>query len=164
VRAPKGALVISAPSPNSFLPVPTPPARPVKQTDFGYSGTPLISKLGIKAGARIAFVSPPPEFSTLLGQLPDAAAIVGRGEIDFSVLFASNRADLVRGFAKLRDRLASAGMLWVAWPKKSSGVKTDLTEDVVRNYGLDCGLVDVKVCAIDSVWSGLKFVRRLKDR
>ena len=73
-------------------------------------------------------------------------------------------AELRRSFSKLRDRLESNGMLWVAWPKKASGVSTDLTDNVVRQFGLECGLVDVKVCAIDGTWSGLKFVRRLKDR
>jgi hypothetical protein len=131
---------------------------------FGYSGTPLIQKLGIKSGARTQFVSAPPQLPQLLGPLPSGATVTSRGKLDFALLFAGNLADLVRSFAKLRDRLESNGMLWVSWPKKTSGVATDLTETTVREYGLNNGLVDVKVCAIDDTWSGLKFVRRLSDR
>jgi len=84
--------------------------------------------------------------------------------MDFALLFTKSLADLTKHFAKLRDRLEPSGMLWVSWPKKTSGVATDLTENVVRDYGLSNGLVDVKVCAIDDTWSALKFVRRLSDR
>ena len=90
--------------------------------------------------------------------------MTSRGKLDFALLFAENFGHLARSFAKLRDRLESNGMLWVSWPKKASGVATDLTETTVREYGLNNGLVDVKVCAIDDTWSGLKFVRRLSDR
>jgi hypothetical protein len=131
---------------------------------FGYSGTPLIDKLGIKPGARLQFVSKPAEFFALLGDLPPGTRVVARGTLDFAILFVKSGAELRKRFANLRDRLESNGMLWVAWPKKASGVSTDLTEGVVRAFGLDSGLVDVKVCAIDATWSGLKFVRRLKDR
>jgi hypothetical protein len=131
---------------------------------FGYSGTPLIDKLGIKPGARLQFVSEPGDFFALLGDLPPGTSVVARGTLDFAILFVKSAAELRKRFAKLRDRLESNGMLWVAWPKKASGVSTDLTEGVVREFGLDSGLVDVKVCAIDATWSGLKFVRRLKDR
>ncbi|HKR08651.1 MAG TPA: DUF3052 domain-containing protein, partial [Gemmatimonadaceae bacterium] len=86
------------------------------------------------------------------------------GKLDFALLFAEDFSALARSFAKLRDRLESNGMLWISWPKKTSGVATDLTETTVREYGLNNGLVDVKVCAIDDTWSGLKFVRRLSDR
>jgi len=131
---------------------------------FGYSGTPLIDKLGIKAGARLQFVFEPTEFAGLLGRLPDGSRIASRGTLDFAILFVKSQSELRKRFASLRDRLESNGMLWVAWPKKTSGVTTDLTEGVVRTFGLESGLVDVKVCAIDETWSGLKFVRRLKDR
>jgi hypothetical protein len=131
---------------------------------FGYSGTPLIDKLGIKPGAKLKFVSAPKDFDALLGELPENARLAKSGSLDFALLFAKARSDLVKGFSRLRDRLEANGMLWVAWPKKTSGVETDLTEGVVRTFGLESGLVDVKVCAIDDTWSGLKFVRRLKDR
>lgn len=132
--------------------------------NFGYSGTPLIDKLGIKPGAKLKFVSEPKGFDTLLGDLPENSRFATSGALDFAILFAKVRSDLVKGFSRLRDRLEPNGTLWVAWPKKASGVETDLTEGVVRTYGLESGLVDVKVCAIDDTWSGLKFVRRLKDR
>jgi hypothetical protein len=131
---------------------------------FGYSGTPLVDKLGIKPGARLKFVSEPQGFDALLGNLPEGSRFATSGALDFAMLFAEARSDLVKGFSRLRDRLEPTGMLWVAWPKKTSGVETDLTEGVVRTFGLESGLVDVKVCAIDDTWSGLKFVRRLKDR
>ena len=131
---------------------------------FGYSGTPLVDKLGIKPGARLKFVAEPKGFDALLGELPEGSRFTTTGALDFAMLFAKARSGLVKGFARLRDRLEPNGMLWVAWPKKTSGVETDLTEGVVRTFGLESGLVDVKVCAIDDTWSGLKFVRRLKER
>lgn len=135
-----------------------------RRRTFGYSGTPLVEKLGIKPGTRLQFVSEPKELAGLLGELPDGSRIAPRGAIDFAMLFVKAQSELTRGFARLRDRLEPNGMLWVAWPKKTSGVATDLTEGVVRTFGLESGLVDVKVCAVDDTWSGLKFVRRLKDR
>ena len=130
----------------------------------GYSGTPLVDKLGIKAGSRMQFVAAPENLPTLLGTLPEGAREAPRGEIDFAMLFVKTEPDLKKRFAPLRDRLVANGSLWVSWPKKSSGVATDLTEDLIRRIGLAEGLVDVKVCAVDDTWSGLKFVRRLKDR
>jgi len=130
----------------------------------GYSGTPLIDKLGIKPQTRVQFVSEPPNFTALLGKLPTGCQVAPRGELDFAILFVTTRADLEKRFDRLRDRLKSNGMLWISWPKKTSGVPSDLTENTVREIGLANGLVDVKVCAIDETWSGLKFVRRLKDR
>ncbi len=109
-------------------------------------------------------VNPPPDFSETLGRLPDGVSPVSRGSLDFGMLFATKRSDLAKRFPNLRDRLVSNGMLWVAWPKQSSGAPTDLNENVVRAMGLEFGLVDVKVCAVDATWSGLKFVRRLSDR
>jgi hypothetical protein len=138
--------------------------KPGSAQSFGYSGTPLIDKLGIRPGARLKFVSEPKGFDALLGKLPEGSRIATSGALDFAMLFVKARSDLVKGFPRLRDRLEPNGMLWVAWPKKTSGVETDLTEGVVRTFGLEAGLVDVKVCAVDDTWSGLKFVRRLKDR
>jgi len=131
---------------------------------FGYSGTPLVKKLGIKPDARIQFVSAPKNFAALVGPPPDGARVQRDGTLDFAILFVKRLDDLMKQFAGLRDRLETNGMLWVAWPKRTSGVTTDLNEAVVRDYGLRAGLVDVKICAIDDTWSGLKFVRRLKDR
>jgi hypothetical protein len=130
----------------------------------GYSGTPLVAKLGIKSGARAQFLNAPSDFSRTLGDLPDEVSQVSRGEIDFAIVFVKKARELPKKFAALRDRLASNGTLWVSWPKKASGVPSDLSENVVREIGLEAGLVDVKVCAIDATWSGLKFVWRLRDR
>ena len=131
---------------------------------FGYSRTPLIDKLGIKPGARLQFAAPPRDFAALLGDLPEGSCVASRGTLDFAMLFVRSKSELNKGFVRLRDRLETNGMLWVAWPKKTSGVESDLTEGIVRDFGLNAGLVDVKVCAVDDTWSGLKFVRRLKDR
>jgi hypothetical protein len=130
----------------------------------GYSGTPLVNKLGIKPGARLTFRDAPAEFPTLLGELPTGAKISARGTLDLAIVFVTTRAKLDNRFEALINRLTPAGMIWVSWPKKTSGVATELTENVVRDIGLRAGLVDVKVCAIDDTWSGLKFVRRLRDR
>lgn len=132
----------------------------------GYSGTPLPKKLGIKPGHRIALVHAPDGFRDTLGELPEAVEIVtDEGAPAEVIVCFTKRADELRAaFRGLGARVHPAGMLWISWPKKSSGVATDLTEDVVRAVGLEGGMVDVKVCAIDAVWSGLKFVYRLADR
>jgi len=132
----------------------------------GYSGTPLPRKLGIKPGHRVALIGAPAGFSGTLGELPDGVAFVPPGEtsLDVALLFAGDMATLVSSFDVVAASLAPAGGLWVCWPKKASGVPTDLTENIIRNLGLERGLVDNKVCAIDETWSGLRFVRRLKDR
>jgi hypothetical protein len=130
----------------------------------GYSGTPLISKLGIKPGARVQFVAPPADFNATLGDLPSDVQEKSRGPLDLAILFVTKRSELKKKFPTLRDRIETAGTLWVSWPKKTSGVPSDLTENLVREVGLAAGMVDVKVCAIDNTWSGLKFVRRLRDR
>ena len=109
-------------------------------------------------------VSPPSDFGNTLGAMPDGVKLVTRGTLDFAMLFVRKVSDLKKGFPRLRDRLESNGMLWVSWPKRASGVETDLSETIVRAIGLEAGLVDVKVCAVDETWSGLKFVRRLRDR
>ena len=132
----------------------------------GYSSTPLPKKLGIKEGSRIAFVNAPQGFQDYLGPLPEDVQIVTRltKPLDLVLLFVTTERVLARAFAKLAEKLASNGMIWIAWPKKSSGVATDLVFERVQRIGLDAGLVDVKICAIDDTWSGLKFVIRLRDR
>jgi len=130
----------------------------------GYSGTPLVTKLGIKPDSRIQFFDPPDDFGETLGALPGGLMHVSRGALDFAIVFVRRRIDLEKRFSSVRDRLEPSGMVWVGWPKKSARATTDLTENVVREIGLDAGLVDVKVCAIDDTWSGLKFVRRVRDR
>lgn len=131
----------------------------------GYSGTPLYKKLGIKAGDRAWFSGSPDGYEVELqkaGEFHLAPRLTA--DLDFAHVFTANRAELARNFPKLKSALKPAGMVWISWPKKSSGVKTDLDENIVRELGLKTGLVDVKVCAVDEVWSGLKFVFRLKDR
>ena len=132
----------------------------------GYSGTPLVQKLGLKPGHRVRLHDAPEGFRSLLAPEPPGVAWVRAlsGALDVIVLFAPRKTALERSFARAARTLTPAGMLWVAWPKAASGIPTDLNENVVRAHGLATGLVDVKVCAIDDVWSGLKFVRRLADR
>jgi hypothetical protein len=131
----------------------------------GYSKRSLVDKLGIKAGASIAIINPPSGYERTLGTLPSVSRkSPGTGPLDFVQFFTREKRELERRFPALARALAPAGMLWISWPKKSSGVPTDLTEDVIRAIGLSRGLVDVKVAAVDDVWSGLKFVRRLQDR
>ena len=132
----------------------------------GYSGKSLVDKLGIKSGYRIALIDAPPEFPAGLGKLPADVDIVGENakELDFILFFADRAQTLEKKLPRAIQRLAQAGMLWIAWPKKSSRVPTDITEDVIRRIALPLGVVDVKVCAITDVWSGLKLVRRLKNR
>lgn len=132
----------------------------------GYSGTPLVGKLGIKPGYRLALLGSPPAAARLLAPLPEGVGLVGprASEVDCILLFSRSTADLARRFGLAAKRLTTAGMLWICWPKKTSGVATDLSEAEIRAIGLAAGLVDVKVCAVDDTWSGLKFVRRLRDR
>jgi hypothetical protein len=135
-------------------------------TMAGYSGAPLVKKLGVKEGAVLAFADAPPGFADALGPLPLGASVAGElaTSLDFAMLFVRERTALEQEFPRLMACLQPAGMLWVSWPKKASGVATDLTENVVREVGLANGLVDVKVCAVDETWSGLKFVYRVGDR
>ena len=133
----------------------------------GYSGTPLPRKLGIKPGARVGLIGAPEGFDSTLGDLPDGVAVrrrLGREPFDVIVAFFSRRSTLERRLPALSAALDPAGGLWIAWPKRASGVTTDVTEDVVRDLGLAAGLVDNKVCAIDEIWSGLRLVYRLRDR
>lgn len=132
----------------------------------GYSGTPLVRKLGIASDDRVAFPGAPDTFDATLGALPDGVHVkrIARGPLDVVVSFCGDRRRLAATFDRHRDAIVADGALWIAWPKRSSGVTTDLDGNVVRAFGLDHGLVDVKVCAIDDTWSGLKFVRRVEDR
>jgi hypothetical protein len=132
----------------------------------GYSGTTLPKKLGIGAGSRVAIVSCPHGFCERLGPLPSDIVLrtEARGQLDVILFFVTRQAELSRRFPVFTRRLEPAGGLWIAWPKKTSGVATDLSFDTVQQIGLDCGLVDNKVAAIDDTWSGLRFVRRLADR
>ena len=131
----------------------------------GYSGTPLVKKLGIKEGFNVLFVAAPPEFERDL-DLPVGVTVNAKPKKphDVVILFVKSKRELERSFTRYATKLKPAGMLWISWPKKASGLSTDLTENVVRDIGLAKGMVDVKVCAVDEVWSGLKFVFRLKDR
>ena len=131
-----------------------------------YSGTPLPKKLGIKEGSRIALVNAPKDFQTELGELPEGIKFLKPApkSLDIILFFVLSERVLARDFAKLAGRLTANGMIWIAWPKKSSGLATDLSFERVQRIGLDTGLVDVKICAINETWSGLKFVYRLKDR
>jgi hypothetical protein len=133
---------------------------------LGYSGTPLPRKLGIKTGFRICLVNAPADVRGELREAMSACEVMSeaRGPLDFVMLFTKSRAVLSGEFSRLAKELSTTGMLWVSWPKKSSGVVTDVDENVVREIGLLAGLVDVKVCAVTEVWSGLKFVRRVSDR
>jgi hypothetical protein len=132
----------------------------------GYSGTPLIAKLGIKPGMTIAIVHPPDDFDDTLGPLPDGVTVRRslRGNLDLILFFTTSRAELERRFTALVAALDADGSLWISWPKKSSGVSTDLTEDVLREVALPEGLVDNKVCAVDDTWSGLRLVVRKENR
>ena len=133
----------------------------------GYSGTPLPRKLGIKPGHRVLALGAPEDFArATLGELPDGVALrtTARGKADVIVSFHDRRSDLARRLPRLRELMEPAAGLWIAWPKRASGVPTDLTEDRVRELALEHRLVDNKVCAIDATWSGLRLVIRLRDR
>ena len=132
----------------------------------GYSKRSLVDKLGIKAASKIAILSSPDGYEATLGALPEGVTNLSklRPSLDFIHFFTKQRADLERKFPKLKSSLAANATLWISWPKGASKIPTDLNENVVREIGLKNGLVDVKVCAVDEVWSGLKFVYRIKDR
>jgi hypothetical protein len=131
----------------------------------GYSGTPLPNKLGIKPGFRVRLADCPANVRKELSEaLAECEILKQAVALDFVMMFTKSRVVLAQQFPKLSHSLSPAGMLWVSWPKKSSCVATDIDENIVREIGLAAGLVDVKVCAVTEVWSGLKFVRRVKDR
>jgi Protein of unknown function (DUF3052) len=131
----------------------------------GYGG-PLVKKLGFKRGFTVAWVDAPDDFGDMLGALPEDVTVREqlRAPLDLIVCFVTARRDLERRLPKLRAALQPAGMLWIAWPKRASGVPTDMTEDVVRDVALPTGLVDTKVAAISDVWSGLRLVIRKELR
>jgi len=135
----------------------------------GYSGTPLPKKLGLKPQFRAAFFQLPSDVKAELKEaLSDCVLLKdgkdGSGQLDFAMIFVNSQADMREQFPGFARRLAPTGMLWVSWPKKASGVVTDIGEKDVMKIGLTAGLVDVKVCAVNEIWSGLKFVIRVKDR
>jgi hypothetical protein len=132
----------------------------------GYSGTPLFQKLGIKEGSRVLPVRPPENLADLLGELPEGVRMASRAGpgLDMVLCFCTRRAELERDVTRLTPYLLPAGMFWAAWPKRASGLTTDITENTVRDVALPKGLVDTKVCAIDETWSGLRLVRRRELR
>ena len=135
----------------------------------GYSGTPLPKKLGLKPQFRVAFFQLPGDVKAELKEALTQCRLVKDGrdnsdQLDFAMIFVKSQADMKEHFPAFARRLAPAGMLWVSWPKKASGIVTDIGENDVMKIGLTAGLVDVKVCAVNEVWSGLKFVIRVKDR
>ena len=134
----------------------------------GYSGTPLAKKLGIEEDALVVLIGAPPGFAKTLDPLPEGARVTSvlpkKGALDVALVFAKTRKDLDRGLAVAKKHMAQAAGIWLAWPKKASGVATEIGEHDVRKTGLASGLVDNKGCAVDEVWSGLRFVIRLSDR
>jgi hypothetical protein len=135
-------------------------------TQAGYSGTPLLKKLGIKPGARVLLINAPAGYLAQLGPLPAGVTMLVAPEdgLDFVQLFSRESAEVAAWLPRLKAALAPAGALWISWPKRAARIPTDLSENLIRDMGLREGLVDVKVCAVDDTWSGLKFVYRLKDR
>jgi hypothetical protein len=132
----------------------------------GYSGTPLAKKLGLKAPLALVVVGAPDDYRSWLGELP-AGVDVGakaKGPVQAAHVFATRRADLEKHLASLRKALEPAGFVWVSWPKKAAKVETDITEDGIREIALPMGFVDIKVCAVTEVWSGLKLVIRKSER
>jgi hypothetical protein len=130
----------------------------------GYSGTPLPKKLGIKEQFRVALLELPGHVEAELKSALASCKVGKDGPLDFAMIFVKTAAELKKQFPRLAKQLAPTGMLWVSWPKKASGLSSDLNENEVRRIGLEAGLVDVKVCAVSEIWSGLKFVIRLRDR
>ncbi len=131
----------------------------------GYSGTPLVKKLGIKTDFKLLLVNIPGNYWDLLETLPDNIVEAKIHEkADFIHLFVTSQDFLASQIPQLKEKLATHGMLWISWPKGSSKIPKDLNENNIRKAGLDAGLVDVKICAVDQDWSGLKFMYRVKDR
>ena len=130
----------------------------------GYSGKALWDKLGLKPGQLVYASSAPANLDALLDGAPETTRLTRLAEFDVALAFVDSRKSLESALAKLPGKLADKGMIWIAWPKKASGIVTDVTEDTVRDVALPLGLVDVKVCAIDATWSGLKLLRRAKGR
>ena len=132
----------------------------------GYSKTPLVKKLGIKPGFTVLLVNEPANLRSLLGELPEDVSFVDQSSspVDYIHFFTKEKTELLAQIGTLKSAIKKDGLLWISWPKKASKVPTDVTEALVRETGLNAGLVDVKICAVDEIWSGLKFVYRLKDR
>jgi len=132
----------------------------------GYSGTPLPQKLGIKPGLMVVTINAPANYRRLLGQIPDSVTFSERlkSGSSFVHLFTSRRSEMQKKMSILRDKISDNGAIWVSWPKKSSGISTDVTEDVIREIALPLGFVDIKVCAVDETWSGLKLMIRRENR
>ena len=132
----------------------------------GYSGTPLAKKLGIQEGSKLHLVQAPKEYLKLIAPAPTGVKVVNRmsGDIDIVHVFSTQKSQLLQAFSTCLDKLKPNGVIWVSWPKKASKVATDITEDTIREIALPLGLVDIKVCAIDEVWSGLKLVIRTENR
>ena len=135
-------------------------------TMAGYSGTPLPQKLGIKPGLTVVSINAPPNYRQLLGTIPDGVAFSDRVQPDSSFVhvFVKKRSELAKRLSLLREEIPDTGTVWVSWPKRSSGVPTDVTEDAIRAVALPLGFVDIKVCAVDEIWSGLKLVVRRNQR
>lgn len=134
--------------------------------DAGYSGTPLFKKLGIKSGFRVKTKNTPKNYLDLIAPIPSGVKVSPRlrGSIDIWHLFTSSKSELTKVLVAALGEIQQAGSIWVSWPKKSSGVPSEITEDTIREVALPLGLVDVKVCAVDSTWSGLKLVIRKELR
>ena len=132
----------------------------------GYNGTPLVKKLGVKEDSTMYIFNAPKNYFDLLSPLPKGVNVKSRavGEMDFIHVFTLELSVFKKQFIDCKKHLKKDGMLWISWPKKASKIPTDLDENIIRDFGLANGLVDVKVCAVDDVWSGLKFVVRVKDR
>jgi hypothetical protein len=132
----------------------------------GYSGTPLPKKLGIKPGYSVVLLNAPSGYKKTLGEVPDGVKFATSiaSEHNLIHIFTASRKELEKELPRLARKIAQDGMIWVSWPKKASGAKTDITEDTVRDTALALGLVDVKVCAVDEIWSGLKLVIRVENR
>ena len=132
----------------------------------GYSGTPLAQKLGIEPGTIVIAIHSPANYASLLAPLPEEVKFSNRltRNCKFVHLFATTRADLEQFLFRLRPKVADTGIVWISWPKKASGIKTDVTEDVIRAVALPLGWVDTKVCAVDETWSGLKLMVRRENR
>lgn len=130
----------------------------------GYSGTPLAKKLGIKEGFKIALYQQPEYYFNLFTDFPNDVKIINKSKVDFIHYFVKEEKQLLKDISKLKNQIEQNGMIWISWPKKSSKVETDITENAIRNIALKNGLVDIKVCAVDEIWSGLKMVIPVKDR
>jgi len=132
----------------------------------GYSGTPLVKKLGIKEGFKIRLVNVPANYFDLLENIPENVTLLKdkKSSKDFVHYFTKQSADLQRDIVSLRQEVFPNGIIWISWPKKAAKIETDVTEDIIRHIALANGLVDVKVCAVDATWSGLKLVIPVKER